>query len=148
MGEFSPAFKAQIGTGRPKGATNRITASVKEAIMAAFDDPRVGGVEYLVRMANAEPKAFMTLLGKIIPTTLQATVRDETDGQKVVSTDRELAMKTLQLLAGALQQQGLDVPEPGAMIDVTPSGPETDRDNTEPPPRRRRGKPQGDRTDE
>lgn len=52
--------------GRVAGTPNKITASVKEAILGAFD--RVGGVEYLVTQATENPVAFMTLLGKVLPT--------------------------------------------------------------------------------
>lgn len=58
------------GPGRPKGSTNKLTRSVKEAIEAAFQG--VGGAEYLMRQAEENPQAFMTLLGKIIPAQVQA----------------------------------------------------------------------------
>lgn len=58
------------GKGRPKGSVNKLTASVKEAIEAAFYG--VGGHEYLMRQAEENPQAFMTLLGKIIPAQVQA----------------------------------------------------------------------------
>jgi hypothetical protein len=58
------------GKGRPKGATNKLTKSIKEAIEAAFQG--VGGPEYLMRQAEENPQAFMTLLGKIIPNQIQA----------------------------------------------------------------------------
>lgn len=57
------------GKGRPVGAVNKLTRSVKEAIEAAFQG--VGGHEYLMRQAEENPQAFMTLLGKIIPTQVQ-----------------------------------------------------------------------------
>lgn len=53
------------GPGRPKGTPNKLTSQVKDAIEAAFDE--VGGKEYLVKMAYKEPKAFMALLGKVLP---------------------------------------------------------------------------------
>lgn len=60
------------GKGRPVGATNKLTRSIKEAIEAAFHG--VGGVEYLMRQAEENPTAFMTLLGKIIPAKVEADV--------------------------------------------------------------------------
>lgn len=60
------------GKGRPKGATNKLTRTVKEAIEAAFD--QVGGASYLARMAIEQPQAFMTLLGKVLPTQVDANV--------------------------------------------------------------------------
>jgi hypothetical protein len=58
------------GPGRPKGVQNKLTRSIKEAIEVAFKG--VGGPEYLMRQAEENPQAFMTLLGKIIPAQVQA----------------------------------------------------------------------------
>lgn len=57
------------GPGRPKGIPNKLTKSIKEAIEVAFNG--VGGAEYLMRQADENPQAFMTLLGKIIPAQIQ-----------------------------------------------------------------------------
>ena len=53
------------GKGRKKGVPNRITASVKEMILAALDS--VGGEQYLVEQARQNPTAFLALIGRIIP---------------------------------------------------------------------------------
>lgn len=52
--------------GRKKGVPNKITATVKEAIEKAFEG--VGGHKYLMEQAKQNPTAFMTLLGKVLPT--------------------------------------------------------------------------------
>ena len=52
--------------GRKKGTPNKLTASVKELLLGALDD--VGGREYLVTQAKDNPTAFMTMLGKVLPT--------------------------------------------------------------------------------
>lgn len=57
------------GKGRPKGATNKMTRTIKAAIEEAFK--KVGGADYLARMADEQPAAFMTLLGKVLPTQLE-----------------------------------------------------------------------------
>jgi hypothetical protein len=54
------------GAGRKKGSPNKLTADVKAAIMAAFDE--VGGADYLKSVAQTDPRTFCTLLGKILPT--------------------------------------------------------------------------------
>ena len=54
--------------GSRKGIPNRITADVRAMILGALDE--AGGQQYLVRMAGEQPVAFMTLLGKVLPTTL------------------------------------------------------------------------------
>jgi hypothetical protein len=59
------------GPGRPKGATNKTTAQLKDMILGALDQS--GGVGYLVERAN-DPKtasAFLTLVGKVLPMTVQ-----------------------------------------------------------------------------
>ena len=51
--------------GRKPGVPNRYTRDVKEAVLNAFE--RLGGEAWLVRLARREPKAFATLLGKLLP---------------------------------------------------------------------------------
>lgn len=67
--------KGQKTGGRIKGTPNRVTATVKEALQAAFDE--VGGKDYLVRIAKEEPRAFCALIGKVIPQDVHASI----DGQ-------------------------------------------------------------------
>lgn len=57
--------KQGAGPGRPKGASNKITRDIKEAVARAFE--KVGGVEYLVTVAREDPKTFCGLLGRVIP---------------------------------------------------------------------------------
>ena len=52
--------------GRQKGTPNKLTRDVKQAILEAFE--KVGGKDYLARQAKENPQAFMTLLGKVLPT--------------------------------------------------------------------------------
>lgn len=58
-------FLAQAGKGRPKGVPNKNTAIIKDMILRALDE--AGGHQYLVEQAEANPSAFMTLLGKVLP---------------------------------------------------------------------------------
>lgn len=51
--------------GRQKGTPNKLTASVKDMVIGALD--AVGGQSYLVRQAEENPKAFLTLVGKVMP---------------------------------------------------------------------------------
>lgn len=53
------------GPGRPKGLANKITTDVKAMILQALDG--AGGVKYLQRQADANPSAFLTLVGKVLP---------------------------------------------------------------------------------
>ena len=63
------------GKGRPKGARNKLTRDIREMIRAALD--KAGGVSYLVRQAESNPTAFMSLVGKIIPGQIDASIRRE-----------------------------------------------------------------------
>lgn len=55
--------------GRAKGVPNKLTRTIKQAIEKAFED--VGGAAYLAKMATEQPTAFMTLLGKVLPTQME-----------------------------------------------------------------------------
>ena len=68
------------GPGRPPGLPNKTTRALRAAILDAFE--KVGGEEYLVRVAREDPKIFCTLLAKILPTQLAG---DPDDPLKTVS---------------------------------------------------------------
>ena len=65
------------GPGRPKGSPNRVTVVLKEAILLAAETAgedgqgRDGLEGYCRFLAREEPRAFATLLGKVLP--LQVT---------------------------------------------------------------------------
>src|SRR5262249_3156584 len=61
---------ARPGAGRPKGAQNKIPATLKQMPLNSLD--RVGGEEYLERLAIENSSAYCSLLGKILPHTLAA----------------------------------------------------------------------------
>jgi hypothetical protein len=62
------------GKGRPKGAQNKTTKTLKEAILLAAEkvgadgEGKDGLVGYLVEVARSDVKAFAPLLGRLIPT--------------------------------------------------------------------------------
>lgn len=58
------------GQGRPAGVPNKITADLKGMILGALHAKKGGGQKYLERQADANPAAFLTLVGKVLPTTL------------------------------------------------------------------------------
>lgn len=58
--------------GRPRGAANKVTRELKEMILGALDE--AGGQDYLQKQATENPNAFMTLIGKVLPSTINAQV--------------------------------------------------------------------------
>src|SRR5262245_33112102 len=74
------------GPGRPRGSRNKTTLVLREAILAALD--KVGGVEYLARLAIENSSAFASLLGKVLPSTL--AVSDSDGGADVQMTFRRV----------------------------------------------------------
>jgi len=57
------------GKGRPKGAKNKTTTLLKDAILMAAEAYEDGGlVGYLTFQSTANPTAYLTLLGKVMPT--------------------------------------------------------------------------------
>lgn len=56
------------GKGRPKGAVNKTTALLKDAILQAATQAGDGDLAaYLEKQALANPGPFMSLLGKVLP---------------------------------------------------------------------------------
>jgi len=63
--------------GRKKGTPNKITALLKDEILQAADEAHPEGrVGYLRQQAIDNPPAFMTLLGKVLPTQVEGTGTD------------------------------------------------------------------------
>lgn len=60
------------GRGRKAGSQNKLTKTIKDAILESFD--KVGGSKYLQEMAHEQPAAYMTLLGKVLPTQVEAKI--------------------------------------------------------------------------
>jgi hypothetical protein len=56
------------GAGRPRGTPNKVSADLRAMILGALNS--VGGERWLARQAEQNPTAFMSLLGRILPTTV------------------------------------------------------------------------------
>jgi len=70
--------------GRKKGVTNKASTELKGSIYEAFD--KVGRVEYLVSVAENDPKTFCTLLGKLLPAEINTTSDQKAQTTYVVNT--------------------------------------------------------------
>ena len=61
--------------GRQKGTPNKINALLKDDILSAADGAHPGGrMAYLTQQAQENPTAFLTLLGKVLPMTVEGNV--------------------------------------------------------------------------
>ncbi len=58
--------RGNAGKGRPPGAQNKITATVKMMVLGALD--KLGGQAWLVKQAKKHPQAFMQMLRQVMPT--------------------------------------------------------------------------------
>lgn len=63
------------GKGRIKGVPNKATKALKDMILGALDD--AGGQDYLRQQSIENPTAFMTLIGKVLPMSINADVKGE-----------------------------------------------------------------------
>lgn len=82
------------GRGRVKGEQNKITRALKDMILNALEG--AGGEAYLIDQAKKSPAAFMTLLGKIIPTQLEhsgsiVTKPEEMTEEQLIARRAEIA---------------------------------------------------------
>ena len=59
--------------GSRKGVPNKITSDVRDMIRDALD--RAGGSDYLLAQSEANPKAFLSLVGRLVPQ--QVTGKDD-----------------------------------------------------------------------
>jgi len=62
--------RGNAGKGRKKGVPNKATKALKEMILGALD--QAGGQQYLADQAEANPSAFLALIGKVLPSEIKA----------------------------------------------------------------------------
>ena len=85
------------GPGRPKGVPNKVTTSVRDAIIEAFD--KMGGVPALVRWAKANPTDFYKLWTRLLP--IQIT--GEGGGAIKIETKHDLSRLSIDELTDLTQ---------------------------------------------
>ena len=76
LGKGEKAGNGKPGPGRPKGAVNKTTALLRDAVLKAAENAggKQGVVGYLTTQAKENPGPFMSLLGKVLP--MQVTGED------------------------------------------------------------------------
>ena len=75
------------GGGRPKGVPNKNTKALKDMILGALD--KAGGEEYLQRQADDNPNAFLSLIGRVLPTELKSNVEGNITVNVITGVPRE-----------------------------------------------------------
>jgi hypothetical protein len=83
--------------GRQKGTPNTTTALLKDAILKAAEKAggRDGVVGYLTIQATASPAAFMSLLGKVMPTQITGDGGGAVKVEATVSDDLRSALDAI-----------------------------------------------------
>lgn len=73
------ANRGNAGKGRPKGAQNKHTKAVKDALREALNESHPDGAKgYFLQVAADDPKTFMGVVAKLIPNEVVADVKSET----------------------------------------------------------------------
>lgn len=67
-------IKGQKRPNQGKRGPNKENKALREMILQALADQKGGGVAYLKEQAQENPTAFLSLLGKVLPTTLAGNV--------------------------------------------------------------------------
>jgi hypothetical protein len=76
--------------GRQAGTPNKVTADVRAMILAALD--RAGGEDYLLEQSRENPRAFLSLVGRVIPTQLTGAGGKDLIPERAADPDRIAAM--------------------------------------------------------
>lgn len=83
LGKTGRPIPPNAGKGRPAGVPNKATKELKEMILGALD--AAGGQDYLQQQAENNPGPFLTLIGKVLPSTINATLGNP-DGSPLTVT--------------------------------------------------------------
>ena len=82
IGQSTGKRAGNRGMGRPKGSVNKTTKTLKEALLASFET--LGGEEWLVSLAESDPKAYASLLGRLVPSEIGLEV--ERNDERIIIT--------------------------------------------------------------
>ena len=72
VGDTGRRKPPRAGKGRPRGSVNKTTKTLKEALLASFET--LGGEGWLVSLAESDPKAYASLLGRLVPSEIGVEV--------------------------------------------------------------------------
>ena len=109
--------------GRVKGTPNKLTASVKTMILGALNE--LGGTQYLVEQGRANPSAFLSLVGRVLPMQL--------DGRVELDVDVNVLAREAQLIDAAFSGLHMQGPKliDAVAIELPESGDNREESNTD-----------------
>lgn len=67
-------FKKGVAKGRPKGAVNKLTRTVRETVLSVFNDLQDDPKSNLEAFAKKYPRDFYAIASKLIPTEVTGKV--------------------------------------------------------------------------
>lgn len=79
---FKKGMKKVKGSGVKKGQQHKVTIELKQMILGALD--KSGGQAYLQQQAKDNPTAFLTLIGKVLPLTVNGNI----DGKVTITWEK------------------------------------------------------------
>lgn len=82
----SGSFRPGAGGGRPKGTPNKLTSTVKEIVLAVFNDLQQDPKYSLDAFAKKYPRDFYNIAAKLIPTDIRADLRVTKTTLEIVRT--------------------------------------------------------------
>ena len=74
MAKTSTSFKKGESKGRPKGAINKLTKTVKETVLGAFNELQADPKANIMAWAKENTTEFYKIASKLIPTEVNASV--------------------------------------------------------------------------
>jgi hypothetical protein len=80
------------GKGRKAGVPNKLTKDLKAMVLGALEAN--GGQKWLEAQMEKNPTAFMTLLGKVLPTTLAGSVEVKRDVRELTDAELDAIMRS------------------------------------------------------
>ena len=72
VGDTGRRKPPRAGKGRPRGSVNKTTKTLKEALLNSFET--LGSEKWLVSLAESDPKAYASLLGRLVPSEIGVEV--------------------------------------------------------------------------
>ena len=105
----------QRTSGRKAGTPNKVTATIKEAVLLSFE--RLGGAAYLEEVARRDPRTYCALLGKVLPRNPLAP--ESGAGTVATLSDAEIRQKVAGMLREGLSPAGIETGEVVDAVEVT-----------------------------